>query len=280
MISHSGILSRTPHASHSCTLRFVVNHTILFSYAHLDDESFCGSGLAMKCRAAGGKAVLVTATLGQRGKVGDPPVCRLEDLEACRERELRAAAAIIGFDALHILGYRARELSDVPPQEIRRALVELIRRHRPAVVVSFDPNGFNVHPDHVAISRFTMDAVAAAGDPRWNPDSGPAHSVSRVLWTPPIPPWDAARSKDLAREPGADFVLDVSRWREPRAAALRAHRTQHLSIDRYFFSREDVDRILDMEVYRQGWGPPIENRPAADVFRDLGSRASLLPPGK
>ncbi len=251
----------------------MVNHTILFSFAHPDDESFCGAGLAMACRAAGGKAVLVTATLGQRGSAGDPPVCRPEDLEACRERELRAAAEIIGFDALHILGYRDRELSDVAPEEMRRALVALIRLHRPAVVVSFDPNGFNVHPDHVAISRFTTDAVAAAADPRWHADTGPAHVVARVLWTPPIPPWEAARSTDLAREPGADFVLDVSRWRERRSRALRAHRTQHLSVDRYFFSRPDVDRILDLEVYRQGWGPEMGNRPSADVFEGLDFRS-------
>jgi LmbE family N-acetylglucosaminyl deacetylase len=247
----------------------VLTRTILFSFAHPDDESFWGAGLAMECRAAGGRAVLVTATLGQRGTVGDPPVCRPEELGACRERELRAAADIIGFDGLHILGYRDRELSDAPPEEIRHALLGLIRRYRPAIVVSFDPNGSNVHPDHVAISRFTTDALAAAADPRWDPEAGPAHHVPRVLWTAPIAPWDAARSKDLAREPGADFVLDVSRWRDRRVAALRAHRSQHQPIDTCFFSRPDVDRILGMEVYRQGWGPPIENRPAADVFQRL-----------
>jgi LmbE family N-acetylglucosaminyl deacetylase len=246
-----------------------VNRSLLFSYAHPDDESFCAAGLAMRCQAEGGRAVLVTATLGQRGKTGDPPVCRPEELEACRERELREAARIIGFSDLHLLGYRDRELSEAAPDDIRRALVSLVRRHQPAVVVTFDPNGFNVHPDHVAISRFTMDAVAAAGDPRWLPEEGTAHSVQRVLWTPPLPAWEVARSPALRSEAGVDFVIDVAAWRERRAAALRAHRSQHLSIDRCFFSRPDVDRVLGIEVFRQAWGPALSRRPETDVFTGI-----------
>ena len=38
--------------------------------------------------------------------------------------------------------------------EIRRTLVSILRAERPELVFTFDPNGFNAHPDHVAISRF------------------------------------------------------------------------------------------------------------------------------
>jgi LmbE family N-acetylglucosaminyl deacetylase len=166
--------------------------SILFCFAHPDDESFSGAGTAMRAAAAGAEIVLVTATLGERGKAGDPPVCAPEELSACRERELREAAAIVGFDDLHLLGYRDRELADAPREAVRRTLVGLLRRIRPMVVVTFDPHGFNVHPDHVAISRFASDAIAAAADPRWHPETGAPHSVRRLLWTPPIAPWDAA----------------------------------------------------------------------------------------
>src|SRR5919107_291393 len=94
--------------------------TLLFIFAHPDDESFCGAGTAMRCAAAGARIALVTATRGDRGKAGDPPICAPEEFAACRERELRAAAAIIGFDELHVLGYRDRQLADAPPDEIRR----------------------------------------------------------------------------------------------------------------------------------------------------------------
>ena len=119
----------------------------------------------MKYGSAGVRTVLVTATRGDRGKTGNPPVCAPDELAACRERELREAASLVGFDEVHILDYHDKALADAPPDAIRQSLVSLIRRIRPSVVASFDPNGFNLHPDHIAISRFTVDAVAAASDP-------------------------------------------------------------------------------------------------------------------
>jgi N-acetylglucosamine malate deacetylase 2 len=245
---------------------------ILFSFAHPDDESFIGAGTAMKYGTAGVRTVLVTATRGERGKAGSPPVCAPADLAAWRERELREAARIVGFDELHILNYRDRELADAPPDAIQRSLVSLIRSVRPSVVASFDPNGFNVHPDHIAISRFTVDAIAAAADPRWHPDTGPSHIVRRLVWTSPIAAWEAASVGGLEDRPGADFVLDVSAWRDRKAAALRAHRSQHLSVDRYFFSQADPYHLLGVEVWRQAWGPPLRRRPSHDLMDDLAPR--------
>jgi LmbE family N-acetylglucosaminyl deacetylase len=245
-----------------------LRRTVLFSFAHPDDESFSGAGTAMRCAAGGARTVLVTATRGDRGKAGDPPVCAPDDLAACRERELREAAAIIGFDELHILGYRDRELAQAPVADVRAWLVALLRRIRPDVVITFDPHGFNEHPDHVAISRFTSDAVAVAADRRWHPDVGPPHHVRRLLWTPPLAPWDAAALDRLDDQPGADFVIDVSTWRARRTSALRAHRTQHLSVDKHFFDQPDPGRILDVEIWRQAWGPAL-GRPARDIFEGL-----------
>lgn len=239
--------------------------TLLFCFAHPDDESFSGAGTAMKYAALGARTVLVTATLGQKGKCGEPPVCRPEEIAATRERELREAARIIGFDELHLLGYMDRELAKAPPEEIRATLVSIVRRARPDIVFTFDPNGFNVHPDHVAISRFTSDALAAAADPRWHPEAGEAHTVSRLLWTPPLGPWEAARLPRIEDVPGADFVLDVSAFRDRRIAALRAHRTQHLSVERFFFDQPDLDRILGIEIWRNAYGE-MPDRPLADLF--------------
>jgi LmbE family N-acetylglucosaminyl deacetylase len=243
--------------------------TLLFVFAHPDDESFSGAGTAMKYREAGARIVLVTATRGERGKTGDPPVCTPDDLAETRERELRTAASVIGVDELHLLDYRDRELADAPVERIRSTLVTVIRRARPSLVFTFDPNGFNLHPDHVAISRFASEAVAAAADPRWHPDAGPAYQVRRLLWTPLFPPWDAGADPALLDSPSADFVIDVSASRERRMAALRAHRTQNISTDKYFFNRPDLERILAYETWRQAWGPPLVRRPSGDVLEGL-----------
>jgi N-acetylglucosamine malate deacetylase 2 len=238
---------------------------LLFIFAHPDDESFSGVGTAMACAARGARTAIVTATRGERGKRGEPPLCTEEELPAVRERELRDAVRIAGVDELHVLGYRDRELADAPSDAMRRTLVEHIRRLRPTVVFTFDPNGFNVHPDHVAISRFVTDAIASADDPRWHADAGEPHRVPRLLWTPLMPPWEAARIDGLSQQPGVDVMLDIAPWRDRKAAALRAHRTQHLSIDRYFFTQPDVDRILSLEIWRQAWGPALR-RPARNLL--------------
>ena len=66
-----------------------------------------------------------------------------------------------------------------------------------------------------------------------------------------------------------DFLIDVSKYRDVKAAALRAHRTQHVSIDRHFFLLPDVDRILSVETVRQGFGPSLSHRPCSDIFESI-----------
>jgi LmbE family N-acetylglucosaminyl deacetylase len=244
---------------------------LLLVFAHPDDESVFAAGLACLTVAGGGVAALCTATPGEYGKLGDPPVCPRDRLGAVRQAELMAACAELGIGTVRVLGYPDRGLSCAPADTIRRQIVEAIRVVRPQVVVTFDPNGSNLHPDHVAISRFTSDAVAAAGDGRWFPELGAAHAVPRLLWTLPVRPWEVMRRTDPALEPGADFVLDVSAFVERKKAALLAHRTQMQSLNRIFFSKPDVTRLLGVELFRQAFGPALLSRPATDVFADIVS---------
>ena len=242
---------------------------LLFIYAHPDDESFGVAGVARMYADRGADIALVTATRGDAGRAGEPAICAREELPARREAELREAATILGIGHVTVLDYFDKRLAEAPSDTIRRELVQVIRRHRPQVVVTFDPDGANLHPDHVAISRFAIDALTAAADARWYPDAGESHQVQRLLWISPVMPWDAPKSADLAMEPGVDFLVDVSAYRNVKAAALRAHRTQHVSIDRHFFSLPDVDRILSVETFRQCFGPPLSRRPATDIFESI-----------
>jgi LmbE family N-acetylglucosaminyl deacetylase len=242
---------------------------LLLILAHPDDESVFAAGLACLTVAGGGVAALCTATPGEQGKLGDPPVCSREGLGARRQAELMDACAELGIGPVRVLGYPDRGLASAPVDTIRRQLVELIRAVRPQVVVTFDPNGSNLHPDHVAISRFASDAVAAAGDARWFPDLGAPHAVARLLWTLPVKPWDVLRRTEPVLEPGVDFVIDVAAFAGHKAAALRAHRSQHQSLNRIFFSKPDVARLLGVEMFRQAYGPLPAVRPAGDVFLGL-----------
>jgi LmbE family N-acetylglucosaminyl deacetylase len=251
------------------TLALMTRQGIFFSFAHPDDESFNVAGVACKYGAQGVRLALCCATRGEEGKAGDPPVCSPDQLPAVREAELREAARLLGIEHVHLLDYRDKHLSAAAPAEIRRQLIRLIRLHCPQIVITFDPNGSNLHTDHIAISRFTSDAVSAAADSRWFPEAGPPHTVQRLLWTAPVPLYELAGAPNFATQPGVDFAIDFQPWWQRKAQALRAHRSQHLSINRIWFHQPDPERLLRQEMFRQAWGPSLSTYPADDLFAGL-----------
>ncbi|MFL6336164.1 MAG: PIG-L deacetylase family protein [Pyrinomonadaceae bacterium] len=243
---------------------------ILCVFAHPDDESFMAAGVACKYAEEGARVALVTATLGEEGGAGDPPVCTKEELPAVREAELRRAVEILGIGSLDLLGYRDKQLASAPVDEIREKLVRLLRRHRPQVVITFDPNGSNAHTDHVAISRFTSDAVQAAADARFFPEAGAAHQIIRLLWTTPSPCWELALKERPGEEPGVDFLIDVGPWWKTKEAALRAHRSQINNTARLFFDPPDTEQRLSLEAFRCAPGYDREGAPARDLWSGIG----------
>jgi LmbE family N-acetylglucosaminyl deacetylase len=127
-----------------------------------------------------------------------------------------------------ILDYRDRELADAPPDAVRRSLVSLIRRVRPSIVATFDPNGFNVHPDHVAIADSPRRGSRLPPIHVGIPDAGEAHLVPRLVWTPPIAAWEVGKNRSPDEHGGVDFVLDVLALARPqdRRASRAPERTR------------------------------------------------------
>lgn len=241
-----------------------MKRSILFVFAHPDDESHWGSGVAIRYRDEGVRTVLVTATRGGRGTNGG--ICTNEELTQVREEELREAARILKFDEVEILPYEDKEVPAIKPDEIRRTLVGVIRRERPTILVTFDPDGITLHADHIALSRFVTDAIPAAADSRWFPELGAPYQVPRLLWTPPVMPWDEGA---FPPRPGVDFLIDTSAWWRQRAEALSAHRTQRATLDKLYLKQPNCEQMLSFDVLRQAFGPPIAQRPAADIFEGL-----------
>lgn len=249
---------------------------LLCCLAHPDDETFLAGGTLRRASEEGVETSLVTATRGESGKTGDPPVCSREDLGSVRENELNAASRVLGIPEVSVLGYRDRELAAAPVAAMRQALVASIRRFRPHVVLTFDPNGSNGHPDHVAISRFTSDALAAAADPRWFPEAGEAWAVPRLVWSPPLPAWEiASLGSPPAAVAGVDFVINVGAWVDAKLDALACHRTQNMSANRIFLNRPDRQERLSLEAFRQAWGPALPS-PAGDLFAGLDALGRKL----
>jgi LmbE family N-acetylglucosaminyl deacetylase len=165
---------------------------LLCVLAHPDDESLgCGGTLA-KYAAEGVETYLVTATRGERGRIGaDRPGPEIAG--PIRERELRAAAEVLGIRELALLGYLDADLDRADALEASSKIAALVRRIRPQVVVTFGADGSYGHVDHVAISQLTTAGVVAAADPTFVAAAGvelpaTAHRVSKLYWMA----WNAA----------------------------------------------------------------------------------------
>lgn len=158
--------------------------TLVFVGAHPDDESFGVGGTLAQYAAAGVKVYYVCGTRGEVGEVPPEMLRGFASVADLRSHELKCAAGILGLTDVIYLGYRdsgmagtpdnkhPQALAAAPLEEIAGCIVEVFRRLKPEVIVTFDPIGGYHHPDHVAIHNATVMAFSAAGDPRKYPGAG------------------------------------------------------------------------------------------------------------
>jgi mycothiol S-conjugate amidase len=229
-------------------------------HAHPDDESSKGASTVATYHAQGVHTVLVCCTGGEEGEVLNPALADdpavAESLAEVRAAELAAAAAIIGYDEVVLLGYRDSGMPGAPSNEDPRSfaqapldeavgrLVEVIRRERPQVILTY-PDGQNEypHPDHLRVHEISVAAFDAAGDPDRYPDLGPPFSPLKLYFNV----WPVARHRALhakyvelglespypehwlerfERPDTATTYIHIAEHDHVRADALRAHATQ------------------------------------------------------
>ena len=171
---------------------------LLSVHAHPDDEASKGAGSVARYHAEGVRTVLVTCTGGEAGEILNPSMDRPEvigDLPGVRRRELAAAAQIIGYDVVELLGYRdsgmpgssdnedERSFARAPLEEAVGRLVEIVRRERPQVLVTYpeDQSGYP-HPDHLRVHEISLAAFEAAGDPSAYPGRGLPFAPSKLYY--------------------------------------------------------------------------------------------------
>ena len=152
---------------------------LLAILAHPDDETLGVGPTLAKYAEEGVEVFLVTATRGQSGRFrgirqNDARHPGAVALAGIRESELRAAADVLGVREVIVLDYHDQQLDRANPPEVIESLAGHLRRIRPGVVITFPPDGAYGHPDHIAISQFTVAAIVAAADPAFRPGSGAA----------------------------------------------------------------------------------------------------------
>ena len=138
--------------------------------SHPDDAEFGAAPTIAALTAAGARVDYVVTTDG--GKGTEDPDLAPEALAATRIAEQRAAADVLGVSEIVHLGYQDGYL--MPTLDLRRDITRQIRRFRPDLVITQNPqrrldhNPFIGHPDHLATGEATLASVYPAARDRLN----------------------------------------------------------------------------------------------------------------
>ncbi|MCT1690564.1 PIG-L family deacetylase [Brevibacterium sp. p3-SID960] len=287
---------------------------VLFVHAHPDDESIMTGGTMAALAASGAHVALVTATRGEGGEVIGELQERLEgnraELAAHREQELAQALEILGVNDHAFLADGERGGADerlpsrrfedsgmawgpdghaVPPDdmvpealcaapvsEAAGYLVNVIRRVRPQLVITYSSGGGYGHPDHVRMHEATVAACRRV--------EGTADEVATLLFFDT--PADAAADAFDPQAPGFDLTgfasaesiptiaaeapiavaHDVDAVIGAKSLAMAAHRTQITVAGQFFALSNGIgQKVMDVECYTDAAYPGPEPAPYALV---------------
>jgi LmbE family N-acetylglucosaminyl deacetylase len=191
--------------------------SLLAVFAHPDDETFRPGGTLALLAQRGVRVHVLTATPGEAGSIGDPPMCTRDELAHVRREELHCACNALGLEPPILLDYQDGRLANGDPEEIIERINEVATRVDARVMLTFGSDGLSGHPDHIAIGG---SATTAYG------------RLSKIfaLYTLAIP-------RSLAEELGMRHVhpvpdeqvtlcVDVSPVWQSKKAAMACHLTQ------------------------------------------------------
>jgi mycothiol S-conjugate amidase len=277
---------------------------LLTVHAHPDDEASKGAPTVARYHDEGVRTVLVTATGGEAGDILNPAMDRpeiRERIHEVRHEELARAAKIIGYDEVVLLGYRDSGMPDsednahpdnfanAPLSEAVGRLVEVIRRERPQVIITYgdDQRGYP-HPDHLRVHDISLPAFEAAGDPTAYPEMGEPFQPQKLYYVV----WSRARiqathekfvelgiespfGEDWFKRPSQDDLIttsiDIGEWYDVRLDSLLAHETQVDPTSPFWFGlpREVSRTVHPFDEYILARSRVESELPETDLFAGL-----------
>ncbi len=289
------------------TVKPMDRRCILTVHAHPDDEASKGAGTIAKYHAQGVHTVLVCCTGGEEGDILNPAMDTEEvkaNIGAVRMKELDAAAKVIGYDEVVLLGYRDSGMAEseanknpecfaqAPLDEAVGRLVAIIRRTRPQVIVTYgDEQTRYPHPDHLRVHEITLPAVEAAADASQYPEAGEPWEVAKIYYTAWSykrmvqmhekflelgieSPFSADWFKNRQPEPDANgptTSIDLAGFEDVRQDALLAHATQIDPTSPFWFGlpKEVMRTIHPFDDYVLARGPRGDGDVESDLFAGL-----------
>jgi LmbE family N-acetylglucosaminyl deacetylase len=225
--------------------------------AHPDDMEFGAAAAVARWTGQGKEVAYCMVSSGEAGIDAMPP----EECRAVREAEQVASAEIVGVSVVDFLGLPDGIIEYGVP--LRRTLTEVVRRHRPEIVVTGNFRdtwgGRNLNSsDHIAVGRAVVDAVRDAGN-RW---------VFRELTDGGLDPWGGVRAVWAFGSPQSGHAVDVTETFDAGVASLMSHAAyieglgwEHFDPREFLegFSRPVGQRLgvafaAPFEVFPMGWG--------------------------
>ena len=196
---------------------------VLAVFSHPDDAELTAAGTLLKLKSQGYRTGVLDMTRGEMGTRGTPEG---------RAEEAREAARIMRLDIR--LNLEQPDGHVWLTEESRRAMVRVIRRYKPKVILTAhwdDP-----HPDHAATARIVREAARLASMRRYDYEAGQsavnmpalAHAVYSRLVTP-------------------SFIVDITDFIEDKMRAILAHGSQFYDAE----SKEPVTRISEKNFLKQ-----------------------------
>ncbi|MDA0563380.1 PIG-L family deacetylase [Streptomonospora sp. S1-112] len=217
--------------------------------AHPDDLEYGAASAIAQWTAQGREVAYVLATRGEAG------IATLEPEKAAplREREQRASAAVVGVSSVEFLDHPDGVLEYGPA--LRRDMAAAIRRHRPELVITLNHRDtfggtFWNSPDHKAVGRAVLDAVADAGN-RW---------IFPDLAESGLEPWEGVRWVAVAASPRPTHAVAAEPGMEQAVRSLLEHRAYIEALtdtDPETYAREFLAQTTGGAAARFGGRPAV-----------------------
>ena len=199
--------------------------------AHPDDlELLCGGTLA-RYADLGHEVVMVHLLTGDKGHYQ----MTSEQLVKVREKEARAAGAVIGAEVLSGHIPDGELFSDL---QTRMLVIDLVRQVRPDLIITHAPNDYM--SDHVATSQLVCDASFLAATPLLRTEHEASDRIAPVFFMDTLA--------------GADFLpteyVDISEHFEKKRKMLSCHESQVTFLKEH----DRIDFLEFMEITNRSRG--------------------------
>jgi LmbE family N-acetylglucosaminyl deacetylase len=226
----------------------IIGKNILILTAHPDDEAFTAGGTIHANTEAGGTTTLLCASLGGRGKAHLDRELTEEELKQVRFEELHRATGCLGMHAVHVFDFPDGDIK-AHTEAIYTQWKPLVTSIKPDLIVSFGPDGYTGHADHIAVGHIAKQLADECSIPRYTfslPTGELEHAFKECLQKK-----QSHGVYEVHNHIHTEDSLCIHVQPERKLEALKHHASQFGGLDPYrVFPQELAEHFLSHEYFK------------------------------